>query len=40
VRGAGRHQIQWDASRHSSGVYIYTLTAGAERRTGKAVLVK
>ncbi|MFA7331365.1 MAG: T9SS type A sorting domain-containing protein [Candidatus Delongbacteria bacterium] len=40
VRGAGRHQVTWDATRFGSGVYFCTLTAGGQSHTLKAVLIK
>ncbi|MFA7331366.1 MAG: T9SS type A sorting domain-containing protein [Candidatus Delongbacteria bacterium] len=40
VRGAGRHQVTWDATRFGSGVYFCTLTAGGQSHTLKAVLLK
>ena len=37
---AGRHQVDFDASRLSSGVYIYKLQAGSQTITRKMTLVK
>jgi len=37
---AGEHQIIWDASNHSSGVYFYKLTAGDFTETKRMMLVK
>jgi hypothetical protein len=40
LRGAGRHEVVWDATRFSSGVYFLTLQAGEDAATRKAVLMK
>ncbi len=40
VRGAGHHQVTWDATRFGSGVYFCTLSAGGQSHTLKAVLLK
>jgi len=40
LRGAGRHEVVWDASRFSSGVYFTTLQAGESSQTRKVVLMK
>ncbi|MBD3169546.1 MAG: DUF362 domain-containing protein [candidate division Zixibacteria bacterium] len=37
---AGRHQIKWDGSAHSSGVYLYRLKTGGFELTRKMVLLK
>ncbi len=37
---AGYYKIQWDASRHASGVYLYRLTSGGFSATKKMVLLK
>ncbi|MBI5265773.1 MAG: T9SS type A sorting domain-containing protein, partial [candidate division Zixibacteria bacterium] len=37
---SGRHQARFDASRVSSGVYFYRISAGAESRTRKMVVIK
>ena len=37
---AGRHQIEFSGSDLSSGVYLYTVTAGTELHTEKMVLLK
>jgi hypothetical protein len=37
---AGSHQVRFDGSNLSSGVYLYTLMAGSEVTTGKMVLMK
>lgn len=37
---AGAHQINWDASRISSGVYYYTLRANGSEMTKKMTLLK
>ncbi|MBD3232931.1 MAG: T9SS type A sorting domain-containing protein [candidate division Zixibacteria bacterium] len=39
-RKAGKHSLSWDASGHSSGVYLYKLTAGDEAITGRMTLLK
>jgi len=40
LRAAGAHQVSFDGSNLSSGVYLYTLTAGSQTATGKMVLLK
>ncbi len=40
VRGAGIHQVTFDASNLASGVYVYQLTAGSFNASGKMVLMK
>jgi hypothetical protein len=40
LREAGQHQVTFDGSNLSSGVYLYTLTAGSYSATGKMVLMK
>ena len=37
---AGNHQIIWDASEYSSGLYFYRIRAGAHNETRKMVLSK
>ena len=37
---AGYHQIAWDASNHSSGMYFYRIQAGEYSETKKMVLLK
>jgi hypothetical protein len=37
---AGAHQVNWDASRISSGVYYYTLKANGSEATKKMTLIK
>jgi hypothetical protein len=37
---AGDHEVTWDASQHSSGVYFYRLTANDFVETRKMVLMK
>ncbi len=37
---AGNHRITWNAAGYPSGVYLYTLTAGPHRATGKMLLLK
>ncbi|MFO8029259.1 MAG: glycoside hydrolase family 3 N-terminal domain-containing protein [Cyclonatronaceae bacterium] len=40
ILGAGRHSFAFDASRLSSGVYVYRLVAGERQITQKMLLVK
>jgi len=40
LRAAGAHQVTFDGSSLTSGVYLYTLTAGSQTVTGKMVLLK
>ena len=40
VKGHGRHQIAWDASGYSSGVYFYRIEAGDFTETKKMVYLK
>ncbi len=40
VRPAGRHVVEWDASRRSSGIYFYRLVSGGFAETGKMILLK
>jgi hypothetical protein len=37
---AGRHQVTFDASQLSTGIYIYQLNTGSERITRKMMLIK
>lgn len=37
---AGQHSVTFDGSKLASGVYLYTLTAGANQAVGKMVLLK
>lgn len=39
-RNAGHHEVTWDASAYSAGVYIYRLSAGNFTTSGKMVLMK
>ncbi|MBU1650881.1 T9SS type A sorting domain-containing protein, partial [bacterium] len=39
-RDAGTHEVSFDASALSSGVYVYRLTTGAQTLSGKMVLMK
>ncbi|MBD3167082.1 T9SS type A sorting domain-containing protein [bacterium] len=39
-RSAGRHSVNWDASELSSGMYFYSLQAGAWQDVKKAVLIR
>ncbi len=36
----GTHRITWDAAGRPSGVYLYVLASGAERRSGKMLLMR
>jgi len=36
----GIHRITWNATKHTSGIYIYTLQTGRIQKTGKCVLMK
>ncbi|HGY55590.1 MAG TPA: T9SS type A sorting domain-containing protein [Caldithrix abyssi] len=40
VRNAGRYSIRFDGTHLPSGVYIYTMRAGAYHQTGKMILTK
>lgn len=40
VKPAGRHQISWDASGASSGIYVYSLETKSHRATRKMTLIK
>jgi hypothetical protein len=40
MKRAGTHSVKWDASRLSSGVYFYTITAGTYRETKRMILMK
>jgi hypothetical protein len=37
---AGEYRVVWDASKYSSGIYFYTLSAGEFRQTKKMILIK
>jgi len=37
---AGRHKYEWDASRLTSGIYLYRLESGSFRQTKKLILLK
>jgi flagellar hook assembly protein FlgD len=37
---AGQHQVTFDGTKLTSGVYLYTLTAGSQVASGKLALVK
>jgi parallel beta-helix repeat protein len=39
-RQAGQHQVTWDASGHSSGIYFYRIEAGDFTETKKMILLK
>jgi hypothetical protein len=36
----GEHEIQWNASQFSSGVYFVELVAGEKRQVQKLILLK
>ena len=38
--GAGNHEIQWDASQQSSGIYFVELIAREKRDVQKLILLK
>lgn len=40
VQSAGAHSVTFDASNLNSGMYVYHLTSGNSRLTGKMTLVK
>ena len=40
IKSAGAYSVQWDASRHASGIYFYQLRSGDTRISKKAVLLK
>ncbi len=40
VKPSGRHQISWDASGTSSGIYVYSLETSSHRLTRKMTLIK
>jgi len=40
IRDAGQHEVIFDASGLSSGIYLYTLDAGTYHASGKMVLMK
>ena len=40
VQDAGKHEVQFDASELSSGVYFYKLDAGSVSLTKKMVFMK
>ncbi len=40
VRGAGIHEVTFDASNLASGIYLYCLTAGLFKASGRMVLIK
>ena len=40
IQSAGSHSISFDASKHSSGIYFYTLKAGNFLETKKMILMK
>lgn len=40
VQTAGWQEVRWETSRMPSGIYLYTITAGAFRETRKMILIK
>jgi hypothetical protein len=40
AKQAGQHQVEWDASKKSSGVYFYRIEAGDYTDTRKMILLK
>ena len=40
MRPAGRHEVVWDASRFTSGLYLFRIEAGTFRQTIKMTLLK
>ncbi len=40
LRAPGRYVVQWDASQHPSGVYLYRFTAPTTMQTGRMLLVR
>ena len=40
MKAPGRYDVEFDATAHASGVYFYTLTAGAFVQTRKMIVVK
>jgi hypothetical protein len=40
MQPAGRHDAEWDATTAAAGVYVYRLSAGADVRTGRMILLK
>jgi len=40
IKPAGNHQAKWDASRQSSGIYLYRISAGDNVEIKKMVLMK
>ena len=37
---AGEHSVYWNASSHSSGVYLVRMTSGSYKKTQKIMLLK
>jgi hypothetical protein len=37
---AGNHEVKFDASKHSSGIYLYKLQTGSFVQTKKMMLLK
>ncbi len=40
VQQAGRYEVNFDASKLASGIYVYTINAGAFNSVKKMVLMK
>ncbi|HDP68306.1 MAG TPA: T9SS type A sorting domain-containing protein [Candidatus Marinimicrobia bacterium] len=40
TQAAGYYTVNWDAGRHSSGIYIYRIQAGNFQKTKKCILLK
>ncbi|MCH9032194.1 MAG: T9SS type A sorting domain-containing protein, partial [candidate division Zixibacteria bacterium] len=40
IKSAGAYSVQWDASRHASGIYFYQLQSGETKINKKALLLK
>ncbi|HEX8386817.1 MAG TPA: ice-binding family protein [Rubricoccaceae bacterium] len=40
TRGAGPHEVSWDARSAPNGMYVYHLSAGGEVRTGRMTVLK
>lgn len=39
-QGAGKYQVQWDASQIAAGIYLYRITAGEFVATKKMLYIK
>ena len=40
TQSAGRHEVRWQPGELSSGIYLYQLQVGAQRYSGKMILMK